>query len=125
MYTMKHQHFKSVRTKVPVLIAVIATLLAAMLITVLSGKIGHATKSALAHAGSLGPNSGLLPRDKLIEESAIQVNLSKETVRLLLYKGEAYSKTVWYVLLDSSDSGLAHDLGVNYRRFSRSQISVP
>jgi hypothetical protein len=70
-------------------------------------------------AKGLGQLSGLLPRDHLTEESAIQVNLSKETVRLPLYKGIAYKgtpqeETVWYVLLDASDAGLAHDLGVNY-----------
>ena len=69
--------------------------------------------------GGLGQKSGLLPRDKLTLESAIQVNLSKETVRLPLYPGTAYAGTphaekVWYVLLDASDAGLAHDLGVNY-----------
>ena len=47
-------------------------------------------------------------------ESAIQVDLSKETVRLPLYKGKANGQTVWFVLLDASDRGLAHDLGVNY-----------
>jgi hypothetical protein len=67
----------------------------------------------------LGPTSGLLPRDHLTVESAIQVDLSKESVRLPLYKGIAYKgtpqeETVWYVLLDASDAGLAHDLGVNY-----------
>ena len=69
--------------------------------------------------GGLGQKSGLLPQDKLTLESAIQVNLSKETVRLPLYPGTAYAGTphaekVWYVLLDASDAGLAHDLGVNY-----------
>jgi hypothetical protein len=67
-----------------------------------------------ARAGGLGPTSGLLPRDHLTLESAIQVNLSKETVRLPLYPGTADGKKVWYVLLDASDAGLAHDLGVNY-----------
>ncbi|HEX4865001.1 MAG TPA: hypothetical protein VFV02_13090, partial [Acidimicrobiales bacterium] len=64
---------------------------------------------------------GLLPRDHLTEESAIQVNLSNETVRLPLYPGTAPvptdpSKTekVWFILLDASDQGLAHDLGVNF-----------
>src|SRR5437870_1505024 len=52
--------------------------------------------------------------DDLTEESAIQVDLSKETVRLPLYKGKANGETVWYVLLDASDQGIAHDLGVNY-----------
>ena len=47
-------------------------------------------------------------------ESALQVDLSKETVRLPLYKGDAQGKTVWFVLLDASDSGLAHDLGINF-----------
>jgi len=65
--------------------------------------------------------SGLLPRNHLTEESAIQVDLNHETVRLPLYPGTAPvpgepSKTekVWFVLLDASDQGLAHDLGVNF-----------
>jgi hypothetical protein len=70
--------------------------------------------TAPATAGSLGPTTGLLPRDHLTLENAIQVDLSKETVRLPLYQGKANGKTVWYVLLDASDAGLAHDLGVNY-----------
>src|SRR6201981_443927 len=72
-------------------------------------------------ADGLGQLSGLLPRDHLTEESAIQVNLSNETVRLPLYPGTAPvptdpSKTekVWFILLDASDQGLAHDLGVNF-----------
>jgi hypothetical protein len=73
---------------------------------------GTAKKSA--RAGDLGPTSGLLARDHLTEESAIQVDLSKESVRLPLYKGRADGQTVWYVLLDASDQGIAHDLGVNY-----------
>jgi hypothetical protein len=44
------------------------------------------------------------------------VNLSNESVRLPLYPGIAYKGTpqqekLWYILLDASDSGLAHDLG--------------
>jgi hypothetical protein len=73
----------------------------------------------VARVGGLGQLSGLLPRDHLTTESAIQVNLSNETVRLPLYPGIAYKGTpyqekVRYVLLDASDQGLAHDLGVNY-----------
>ena len=72
-----------------------------------------------AAANGLGQLDGLLPRDQLTLESAIQVNLSNETVRLPLYPGIAYKGTphqekVWYVLLDSSDVGAAHDLGINY-----------
>jgi len=32
----------------------------------------------------------------------------------IAYKGTPQQETVWYVLLDASDQGLAHDLGVNY-----------
>ena len=35
-------------------------------------------------------------------------------MRLPLYPGTAHGQKVWYVLLDASDAGLAHDLGVNY-----------
>src|SRR5712691_1663788 len=72
------------------------------------------SKDAPAAAKGLGQLSGLLPRDHLTVESAIQVDLSKETVRLPLYRGDANGQTVWFVLLDASDAGLAHDLGVNY-----------
>ena len=72
------------------------------------------SRDAPGAATGLGQLSGLLPRDHLTTESAIQVDLSKETVRLPLYKGKANGQTVWYVLLDASDAGLAHDLGVNY-----------
>jgi len=55
--------------------------------------------------------SRLLARTHLTEESAIQVNLSKETVRLPLYRERVcrhpHAEKVWYVLLDASDSGLA------------------
>ena len=34
--------------------------------------------------------------DHLTLESAINVNLDKETVRLPLYKGDANGKTVWF-----------------------------
>ena len=58
------------------------------------------SKEPPASAKGLGPISGLLPRDHLTEESAIQVDLSKESVRLPLYKGVAYKgtpqqETVW------------------------------
>jgi len=71
-------------------------------------------KDAPASAKGLGRLTGLLPRDHLTVESAIQVDLDRESVRLPLYKGEAGGKTVWYVLLDASDAGLAADLGINY-----------
>ena len=81
---------------------------------VMGGQALAGQKATPASAKGLGQLSGLLPRDHLTEESAIQVDLSKETVRLPLYKGKANGETVWYVLLDASDAGIAHDLGVNF-----------
>jgi hypothetical protein len=88
------------------------------------GLYGHAETRATAeesdnpHSGSaagLGQLSGILPTDKLVLESALQVNLNTETVRLPLYPGRGPDgQAVWFLLLESSDQGLAHDLGVNY-----------
>jgi hypothetical protein len=72
-------------------------------------------------ARGLGQLNGLLPRGKLTLESAINVNLSTETVRLPIYPGVApvpnhpgQTERVWYILEDASDLGAAKDLGVNY-----------
>ena len=93
--------------------------LVALAATVTMGSFASAdsktrSRPKLAAAQGLGQLSGFLPRDHLTEESAINVNLSKESVRLPLYKGRAGNQTVWYVLLDASDQGVAHDLGVNF-----------
>ncbi len=115
---MEHRPFRSIRANKRVLIAIIIALLVTTLVGVVPGLTRHGARSASAvtkdQPGGLGQMSGLLPRDHLTEESAIQVDLNTETVRLPLYKGEAYGKTAWFVLLDASDSGLAHDLGVNF-----------
>src|SRR6266478_6389419 len=92
----------------------ITTLLLVILAAVVASQALGSSKDNPASSTGLGPLTGLLPRDHLTEESAIQVDLSKESVRLPLYKGEANGQTVWYVLLDASDQGIAHDLGVNY-----------
>mgnify|MGYP006902194593 CR=1 FL=1 len=52
------------------------------------------SKDGSESAKGLGPISGLLPRDHLTEESPIQVDLSRETVRLPVYKGVAYKGDV-------------------------------
>ena len=105
------------RTRISVAAAAVAAIGIAVPVSVLSqgtSSAAAARPAASSAASGLGQLSGLLPRNKLTEESALQVDLSKETVRLPLYPGTARGKTVWYVLLDASDAGLAHDLGVNY-----------
>jgi hypothetical protein len=65
-------------------------------------------------AQGLGQLSGQLPRSNLVLESALQVDLTKETVRLPLYKGTANGHDVWFILTEASDLGLAHNSGLNY-----------
>ena len=74
------------------LLAAAVTVVAATAVglQVVGGSSGQAlagTKTAAGAATGLGPLSGALPREKLTLESAIQVDLSKETVRLPLYQG--------------------------------------
>ena len=127
---MKHRPFRSIRTNKRVLIATIAVILVATLVAIVPGLAGHGVQSASAGTkqppGGLGQSSGLLPRDHLTEESAIQVDLDKETVRMPLYPGEAHGQKVWFIILDASDVGLAHDLGVNYApKLANMAISCP
>src|SRR6266487_1779511 len=127
---MEHRLFRLLRANMRVLIAMITVLIVTTLVAVVPSLTGHGVRSASAVTedppGGLGQLSGLLPREHLTEESAIQVNLSTETVRMPLYKGEAYGKTAWFILLDASDIGLAHDLGVNYApKLANIGISCP
>ncbi|WP_136626712.1 DUF7482 domain-containing protein [Tengunoibacter tsumagoiensis] len=52
--------------------------------------------------------------DRFVFKRIREINLTRGTVRLPLYKGNAQGKTVWYIITDASDFGIAHDLNVNY-----------
>ncbi|HEX4733705.1 MAG TPA: hypothetical protein VH247_04780 [Thermoleophilaceae bacterium] len=113
--------FKAITARKRALIALSTALGAALLAVVVLNLAGQGATPAAARAAhragaasGLGQLTGLLPRNKLTTESAIQVDLDKESVRLPLYKGKANGETVWFTLLDASDQGIAHDLGVNY-----------
>src|SRR2546428_8318811 len=74
----------------------------------------------------LGQLTGLLPRENLVLESALQVDLNDETVRLPLYKGTANGHTVWFILTEASDLGLAKNSGLNYApKLANIAISCP
>jgi hypothetical protein len=110
---------KPTRWRLPVAVALALMLVSAVAVA-LSVTGDRTTPAAAKRAGQagaatgLGQLSGRLPRDHLTLGSALRVDLDKETVRLPLYKGRADGETVWFTLLDSSDRGLADDLGVNY-----------
>jgi hypothetical protein len=126
-----HQVLTTISARKRVVITLIAALAATLFAVQLYGSASAATKHRTKHhartsggkgsAHGLGQTSGLLPRKKLTLESAIQVNFNNDTVRLPIYPGTApvpgkpgQTERVWYILEDASDSGLAHDLGVNY-----------
>src|SRR4051812_27905697 len=79
----------------PGLVAAAIAVVAALVVALAGDGGGQAlagTTKASGAASGLGPLSGSLPRKKLTLESAIDVDLSKETVRLPLYKGRADGK---------------------------------
>src|SRR5216683_108377 len=78
------------------------------------GPAASASDGGPGAAAGLGQLSGLLPQDQLVLESALQVDLTHETVRLPLYKGRANDHDVWFILTEASDVGLAHNSGLNY-----------
>jgi hypothetical protein len=118
--------------------AAAATLVAAAVGATVASTGSAASASPAAKAGGppgestgLGQLSGILPADKLTLQSAIEVNLSKEFVRLPIYPGVAYAGTphaekVWYILEDASTQGAAEDLGVNFApKLANIGISCP
>ena len=114
----------------PVLAALVAAL--AVLLGVVASGLGTATAASQDDKGrpgaarGLGQLTGLLPRENLVLESALQVDLSAETVRLPLYKGTANGHTVWFILTEASDLGLAKNSGLNYApKLANIGISCP
>src|SRR6267378_3749745 len=78
------------------------------------GPAAAASEGGADGTSGLGQSSGLLPQQNLVLESALQVDLTHETVRLPLYKGTANGHTVWFILTEASDQGLAKNSGLNY-----------
>jgi len=123
------------------LVVSVASLVAAAAAAAVAGHASaanhrHARSHDAGNTGSatgLGQLRGLLPTSHLTLESAIQVNLSNETVRLPIYPGDApvpghpdQTERVWYILEDASDEGAAKDLGVNYApKLANIGISCP
>ena len=61
-----------------------------------------------------GQTTGLLPKNKNILESTIEVNLTHHSATLPLHKGRFHGERVWYVITEASDEGAARDLNVNF-----------
>ena len=135
---MNRRIFRRLSTNKRGLIAVLAAAVAASTVLAIASGTGTAAWAAPARAdqvpaeaNGLGQLSGILPASHLTLQSAIEVNLSQEYVRLPLYPGIAYAgtprqETVWYILEDASTSGAADDLGVNFApKLANIGISCP
>lgn len=77
------------------------------------------TLTAAATTGSAArpsgpPTSGLLDHSKFLIRSIQQINESNHTARLPLHKGEYRGQTVWFILTEASDAGIAADLNINF-----------
>ena len=74
------------------------------------GVIGaHAVSARNASAESQN-----LPESKLVLKSARDVNIAASTAVIPIHRGVANGQTVWYIITDASDYGIAHDLNVLY-----------
>jgi hypothetical protein len=70
--------------------------------------------------------SEYLPADHLVLKSARDVNVAASTVVVPIHRGVAHGKTVWYIITDASDYGIAHDLNVLYApKLSNMAINCP
>jgi hypothetical protein len=58
--------------------------------------------------------SQYLPADHIILKSARDVDVKEGTVVIPVHRGVANGKTVWYLITDVSDYGIAHDLNALY-----------
>ncbi len=130
--------FRRVPARKRGLIAVLAAAVAASTSLAVAAGAGTAASAAPVRAEQapgestgLGQLTGILPASHLTLQSAIEVNLSQEYVRLPIYPGIAYAGTphqeqVWYILEDASTPGAADDLGVNYApKLANIGISCP
>jgi hypothetical protein len=55
-----------------------------------------------------------LDKDQQTITSALRVDLTRDFATLPLHKGTANGETVWYVITDTSDAGMASQLGINH-----------
>ncbi|MBA2521758.1 MAG: hypothetical protein H0V25_00350, partial [Solirubrobacterales bacterium] len=60
------------------------------------------------------PGDTMLDKSKIILRSTFGVDLTHNSAALPLHRGIYRHRTVWFVITEASDFGLAHDLNVNF-----------
>ena len=88
-------------------------ILAALLLGIVATGRSHLSTPAMA-APSSPAQQDALPRANLTMQSVMRVDLQNGIATVPLYRGTVNGTSVWYVLMDVSDEGLARDLGLNF-----------
>ncbi len=103
-----------------------ATLVAAAAIPLVAAGLAVQASGAQSNGATTGPTDGLLSRSKLTVSNAVKVDLDNQFVRVPLHRGEFRGKTVWYILTDASDMGMADELGLNFApKLANAAIGCP
>ena len=95
-----------------VALASAATVLASGTATLGAGPDNRSAAQVLS--GESAPVGITLDESREIITSALRVDLTRDFATLPLHKGTVDGKTVWYVITDVSDAGMAQRLGVNH-----------
>lgn len=85
-----------------------------------------ASASVTANVGRANAASTFLPASHIVLKSARDVDNAAGTAVIPLHRGTYEGKTVWYILTDSSDYGISHDLDILYApKLSNIAIGCP
>jgi hypothetical protein len=88
------------------------TKLAAALILLVG--VGAISAGVLPSVQKASADMQYLPADHLVLKNARDVDLKAGTVVIPIHRGVANGETVWYIITDVSDYGIAHDLNALY-----------
>jgi len=75
------------------------------------GAVDSADRSGSVKSAPVGET---LEKEKQTIASALRVDLTRDFATLPLHKGMVDGKTVWFVITDVSDAGVAGELGINH-----------
>ena len=76
--------------------------------------VGAISAGVLPSVQKASADMQYLPADHLVLKSARDVDLKAGTVVIPIHRGVANGETVWYLITDVSDYGVAHDLNALY-----------
>ena len=89
-------------------------------VPVVAGSLALAGLLVFGYSASLRPTERVNAADQFLSEDHIvlknvrDVDLKAGTVVVPIHRGVANGKTVWYIITDASDYGVAHDLNALY-----------